>query len=36
MKKRKRRLNVNQQTLYFSDLPVRIAGHLKMDAYFKE
>jgi hypothetical protein len=27
---------VNQQTLYFSDRPVRIAGHLKMAAYLKE
>jgi hypothetical protein len=31
-----RLVNVNQQTLYFSDRPVRIAGHLKMDDYLKE
>ena len=31
-----RLVNVNQQTLYFSDRPVRIAGHIKMDAYLKE
>ncbi|MEW6143564.1 MAG: hypothetical protein AB1598_00955 [Thermodesulfobacteriota bacterium] len=31
-----RLLNVNQQTLYFSDRPVRIAGHLKMTDYLKE
>lgn len=31
-----RLMNVNQQTLYFSDRPARIAGHLKMDAYLKE
>jgi len=36
MKIRKQLVNVYQQTLYFSDLQVRIAGHLKMDAYFKE
>ena len=27
---------VNQQTLYFSDRPVRIAGHIKMADYLKE
>jgi len=31
-----RLVNVNQQTLYFSDRPVRIAGHLKMADYLKE
>ena len=31
-----RLVNVNQQTLYFSDRPVRIAGHLKMPDYLKE
>jgi len=31
-----RLMNVNQQTLYFSDRPARIAGHHKMDAYLKE
>ncbi len=31
-----RLVNVNQQTLYFTDRPVRIAGHLKMDDYLKE
>ncbi|WP_013320536.1 hypothetical protein [Gloeothece verrucosa] len=31
-----RLVNVNQQTLYFSDRPVRIAGHLTMPAYFDE
>ena len=31
-----RLVNVNQQTLYFSDRPVRIAGHLKMGDYLKE
>jgi len=31
-----RLVNVNQQTLYFTDRPVRIAGHIKMDAYLKE
>jgi hypothetical protein len=31
-----RLMNVNQQTLYFSDRPVRIAGHLKMADYLKE
>ena len=29
-------VKVNQQTLYFSDRPQRIAGHLKMDDYLKE
>jgi hypothetical protein len=28
-----RLVNVGQQTLYFSDRPVRIAGHLSMSAY---
>jgi len=31
-----RLVNVGQQTLYFSDRPVRIAGHLTMDAYMDE
>jgi len=31
-----RLVNVNQKTLYFSDRPIRIAGHLKMDALLKE
>jgi hypothetical protein len=31
-----RLVNVNQQTLYFSDRPVRIAGHLTMPAYTDE
>jgi hypothetical protein len=31
-----RLVNVNQQTLYFSDRPVRIAGHLTMPAYMDE
>jgi hypothetical protein len=31
-----RLVNVSQQTLYFSDRPVRIAGHLKMADYLKE
>ena len=31
-----RLVNVNQQTLYFTDRPVRIAGHIKMDDYLKE
>lgn len=31
-----RLVNVDQQTLYFSDRPVRIAGHLKMADYLKE
>ncbi len=31
-----RLVKVNQQTLYFSDRPVRIAGHINMAAYFKE
>jgi len=31
-----RLLNVNQQTLYFSDRPVRLAGHLKMADYLEE
>lgn len=31
-----RLVNVNQQTVYFSDRPVRIAGHLKMADYLKE
>ena len=31
-----RLINVGQQTLYFSDLPVRVAGHLTMPAYMDE
>ncbi len=31
-----RLVKVNQQTLYFSDRPQRIAGHLKTADYFKE
>ena len=31
-----RLVNVGQQTLYFSDRPVRIAGHLKMPAFLDE
>jgi len=31
-----RLVNVNQQTLYFTDRPVRIAGHLSMPAYLDE
>ncbi len=31
-----RLVNVNQQTLYFSDRPVRIAGHVKMADYLNE
>ena len=31
-----RLVNVNQKTLYFSDRPIRIAGHFKMDALLKE
>jgi len=31
-----RLVNVGQQTLYFSDRPVRIAGHLSMPAYMDE
>jgi hypothetical protein len=31
-----RLVNVNQQTLYFSDRPERIAGHLKMADYLDE
>ena len=31
-----RLVNVNQQTLYFSDRPNRIAGHVKMDDYLLE
>ena len=31
-----RLVNVGQQTLYFSDRPVRIAGHLSMPAYMEE
>lgn len=31
-----RLINVGQQTLYFSDRPVRIAGHLTMPAYLDE
>ena len=31
-----RLVRVNQQTLYFSDRPERIAGHMKMDQYLTE
>ncbi|TSD83258.1 hypothetical protein FFK22_038690 [Mycobacterium sp. KBS0706] len=31
-----RLVNVGQQTLYFSDRPVRLAGHLKMADYLNE
>ncbi len=31
-----RLVNVSQQTLYFSDRPVRIAGHMTMPAYLDE
>jgi len=31
-----RLVNVNQQTLYFSDRPERIAGHMKMPDYLAE
>jgi len=31
-----RLINVGQQTLYFSDRPVRIAGHVTMPAYMEE
>jgi len=31
-----RLVKINQQTLFFSDRPQRIAGHLKMDDYLKE
>jgi hypothetical protein len=31
-----RLVKVDQQTLYFSDRPVRIAGHVNMAAYLKE
>jgi len=31
-----RLVNVDQQTLYFSDRPVRLAGHLTMPAYMDE
>jgi hypothetical protein len=31
-----RLVHVSQQTLYFSDRPVRVAGHLKMADYLKE
>jgi hypothetical protein len=31
-----RLVNVNQQTLYFTDRPIRIAGHIKMADYLKE
>jgi hypothetical protein len=31
-----RLVNVNQQALYFSDRPVRVAGHLTMAAYMDE
>jgi hypothetical protein len=31
-----RLVNVSQQTVYFADRPVRIAGHIKMADYLKE
>ena len=31
-----RLVKVNRQTLYFSDRPERIAGHMNMSAYFQE
>ena len=31
-----RLVDVNDQTLFFSDRPERIAGHLKMDKYLEE
>ena len=31
-----RLVKVNPQTLYFTDRPQRIAGHIKMPAYFAE
>ena len=31
-----RLVNVGQQTLYFSDRPVRIAGHITLPAYMEE
>src|SRR5258708_1999019 len=31
-----RLINFSQQTLYFSDRPVRVAGHLTMPAYMDE
>jgi hypothetical protein len=31
-----RLVNVSQQTLYFSDRPVRVAGHMPMGAYIDE
>ncbi|HET7715866.1 MAG TPA: hypothetical protein VFK86_09575 [Bauldia sp.] len=31
-----RLVNVNQQVLYFSDRPARIAGHMKLGAYLEE
>ena len=31
-----RLVNVNQQTLYFSDRPYRLAGHITMSDYLKE
>ncbi|MCA1300571.1 hypothetical protein [Stappia indica] len=31
-----RLINVSPQTLYFSDRPVRVAGHLTMDGYLEE
>jgi len=31
-----RLVKVNQQTLYFSDRPKRIAGHIKMADYLRE
>jgi hypothetical protein len=34
--KQLRLVNVNKQTLYFSDRPVRIAGHMEMSNYLDE
>ncbi|WP_141701096.1 hypothetical protein [Methyloceanibacter methanicus] len=34
--KKIRLVDVNQQSLYFSDRPVRVAGHIPMAAYMKE
>ena len=31
-----RLVNAGQQTLYFSDRPVRLAGHVTMPVYLKE
>lgn len=34
--KKLRLVNINQQTLFFSDRPVRLAGHIAMPAYMEE